>query len=74
MIDLVLNVTGLDKIMYLGHSMGTTSFFTMMAQRPEYNDKLIAFVGLAPSVYLDQLKPLTNLVLNIMELPVSNNF
>ncbi|KAJ8728507.1 hypothetical protein PYW07_006203 [Mythimna separata] len=69
MIDKVLNVTGLEKIMYLGYSMGTTSFFTMMSQRPEYNQKLIAFVALAPAVYLNNAKPIANLFLNTMDLP-----
>ncbi|KAJ8720872.1 hypothetical protein PYW08_006337 [Mythimna loreyi] len=68
MIDKVLNVTGLDKIMYLGHSMGTTTFFTMMSQRPEYNEKLIASVALAPSAYLKNVKPIANLFLNVLNL------
>ncbi|CAK1588877.1 unnamed protein product [Parnassius mnemosyne] len=56
LIDKVLAVTGLPRILYIGHSMGTTSLFTTLALRPEYNDKVLAFVALAPAVYLDHMK------------------
>ncbi|CAH2088382.1 unnamed protein product [Euphydryas editha] len=55
-IDKVLNVTGLPKILYVGYSMGTTTFFVMASERPEYNDKIISFLALAPAVYLSHLK------------------
>ncbi|KAL4703343.1 hypothetical protein ACJJTC_013109 [Scirpophaga incertulas] len=67
-IETVLNVTGLSKILYIGYSMGTTSFFTMMSQRPEYNDKLIAFVALAPAVYLDNIKPMASFLLKSIDI------
>lgn len=69
MIDQVLKITGLKKIMYIGYSMGTTNFFTMVAQRPEYNDKIVAFVALAPAVYLDNIKPLAQLTLETTNTP-----
>ncbi|KAH9638484.1 hypothetical protein HF086_016809 [Spodoptera exigua] len=53
MIDHVLNVTGVEKIIYLGHSMGTTSFFTMMSMKPEYNDKLSFCVAMGAAIYLE---------------------
>ncbi|XP_053616518.1 lipase 3-like isoform X3 [Plodia interpunctella] len=68
MIDKVLNMTGLEKVFYIGYSMGTTTFFTMMAQRPEYNDKVIAFVALAPAVYLDNMRFLANFLLKTVNL------
>ncbi|XP_047027848.1 lipase 3-like [Helicoverpa zea] len=68
MIDRVLNITGLDKIMLVGYSMGTTSSFIMFSQRPEYNDKLIAFVALAPAVYMDNMKLIANLALNTLDI------
>ncbi|XP_063832121.1 lipase 3-like [Ostrinia nubilalis] len=64
-IDKILSVTGLPRLLYIGYSMGTTTFFTMMAQRPEYNQKIIAFVGLATGVYLDNIRPLINFVQSI---------
>ncbi|KOB78254.1 Lipase 3-like protein-5, partial [Operophtera brumata] len=63
MIDRVLNVTGLPKLLYIGYSMGTTTFFTMMSERPEYNDKIISFLALAPAVYLDNIKSLATMLL-----------
>ncbi|CAH0746627.1 unnamed protein product [Diatraea saccharalis] len=68
MIDKVLNVTGLSKIFYIGYSMGTTTFFTMMSQKPEYNDKLIAFVALAPAVYIDNMKEISVFFLKSMDI------
>lgn len=65
MVDGVLNVTGLPKVMFVGYSMGTTSFFTMMALRPEYNDKVISFVALAPAVFMDNIRPLATLFMNL---------
>lgn len=73
MIDHVLNITGLDKIMFVGYSMGTTSFVTMLALNPEYNDKVISFVALAPAVYMDNIKQLASLALNTLDLPVRNS-
>ncbi|CAH2979964.1 unnamed protein product [Chilo suppressalis] len=68
MIDKVLKVTGLSKILYIGYSMGTTTFFTMMSQKPEYNDKLIAFVALAPAVYVDNMKDIATFFLKSMDI------
>ncbi|CAK1588876.1 unnamed protein product [Parnassius mnemosyne] len=67
-IDKVLSVTGNSKLLYIGYSMGSTSFFTMMSQRPEYNDKIVAFIGLAPAVYLNQLKPMVDTILKDLNL------
>ncbi|XP_048481463.1 lipase 1 [Plutella xylostella] len=65
-IDKILNVTGLDKIMYVGYSMGTTSFFSMVAQRPEYNDKIVAFVAMAPAVYMDNIREVATFFLKTL--------
>ncbi|KAB7501578.1 hypothetical protein Anas_06879, partial [Armadillidium nasatum] len=63
-IDYALSVTGQDQIYYVGFSMGTTVFFIMMSERPEYVDKIKAASLLAPVVYLNNikgiLKPLAN--------------
>ncbi|XP_075750748.1 lipase lipl-1-like [Rhipicephalus microplus] len=47
-IDYVLRNTGQRRLLYIGFSQGTLSFFTLMSERPEYNDKVLAFAGLAP--------------------------
>lgn len=64
MIDLVLLMTGKDKLHYIGHSLGTTVFFVMCAELPKYNDKIIEANLLAPTVHI---KPTTNLILNIFK-------
>ncbi|KAK8761909.1 hypothetical protein V5799_026824 [Amblyomma americanum] len=47
-IDYVLKKTGRKNLIYTGMSQGTLLFFTMMSEKPEYNDKVKVFVGLAP--------------------------
>ncbi|KAJ9577879.1 hypothetical protein L9F63_025261, partial [Diploptera punctata] len=49
-IDYILAITGYKKLFYIGHSMGTTMFFVMMSERPEYNSKIQVMIGLAPAV------------------------
>lgn len=39
-IDYVLQTTGYSKINYIGHSQSTTAQIILLAQKPEYNDKL----------------------------------
>ncbi|XP_015126022.1 lipase 3 [Diachasma alloeum] len=50
-IDYILAETKQPKMYYLGHSQGTTSFFVMMSEKPEYNDKIFKFAAYAPMVY-----------------------
>ena len=40
MIDYVLDYTSKPDLYYVGFSMGTTTFFAMMSEKPEYNDKV----------------------------------
>ncbi|XP_069680601.1 lipase 3-like [Periplaneta americana] len=54
-IDHILETTGQQKVFYVGHSMGTTMFYVMAAERPEYNDKIAAMVSLAPVAYMSHL-------------------
>lgn len=51
-IDYILAVTNQKKIHYLGHSQGSTVFFSMAAQRPEYNEKIRLMVALAPVAFI----------------------
>lgn len=41
LIDYSLQLSGSDKIFYIGHSQATTEVLTMLALRPEYNKKVI---------------------------------
>ncbi|XP_063361760.1 lipase 1-like [Cydia amplana] len=50
-IDYILEVTGQEKVHFIGHSQGGTSFLVSMAMRPEYNEKIISFQGLAPAAF-----------------------
>lgn len=56
MIDYVLDATKFAKIQYIGHSQGTTTFFVMCSERPEYNDKIILMNALAPVAYVSNIK------------------
>lgn len=56
MIDHVIEQTGVERIHYIGHSQGTTSFFVMASERPEYNDKIIAMQALAPVAFMSNLR------------------
>ncbi|KAJ8713466.1 hypothetical protein PYW07_013836 [Mythimna separata] len=52
MIDYVLSVSGQQKLHYVGHSQGTTSFFVMASMQTAYNDKIISMHALAPVAYM----------------------
>ncbi|CAH0398098.1 unnamed protein product [Chilo suppressalis] len=55
-IDYIHKVKGVDtKIVYIGHSMGTTILFTMLSVRPEYNNKLVGGIAMAPEVFLSNM-------------------
>ncbi|XP_028032322.1 lipase 3-like [Bombyx mandarina] len=56
-IDYIRERKGSDtKIAYMGHSMGSTMLFAMLALRPEYNAVLRAGLALGPVVYLSHIK------------------
>ncbi|XP_076237415.1 lipase 3-like [Calliopsis andreniformis] len=52
MIDHVLEVTNQKKIIFVGHSQGTTSFLAMASLKPEYQAKVEAMFALAPPIYM----------------------
>lgn len=41
MLDYALATTGMPDLYFVGFSMGTTSLFAMLSEKPEYNDKVI---------------------------------
>ncbi|XP_047999032.1 lipase 3-like [Leguminivora glycinivorella] len=51
MIDYILNVTGREKLKFIGHSQGTTAFFVMGSERPEYMDKIALAVAMSPVAF-----------------------
>lgn len=51
MIDYVTAVTEEPKMMYVGHSQGSTVFLVMNSLMPWYNDRFTAFFALSPIAY-----------------------
>jgi lysosomal acid lipase/cholesteryl ester hydrolase len=65
-IDYILQTTGADQIFYAAHSMGTTMFYVLCSERPEYNSKIRAMFSLAPIAFMSHLKsPLLQLTATI---------
>lgn len=56
MIDYVLGETNYEKLHYIGHSQGTTSFWVMASELPEYNDKILSMHALAPVAFMSNLR------------------
>ncbi|KAL7286735.1 hypothetical protein TKK_0019037 [Trichogramma kaykai] len=54
-IDFVLKPTGRKKLMYVGFSQGTTSYFVMTSSRPKYNDKIEAMFALGSVAYCENM-------------------
>lgn len=68
MIDYTLKTTKFDKLHYIGHSQGTTSFFVMASERPEYNNKILSMQALAPVAFMGNLRhPLLRLAVTFLE-------
>ncbi|XP_012214450.1 lipase 3-like [Linepithema humile] len=55
-IDHILETTGQEKLFYLGHSQGTTAFFVMATELPEYQNKIQAMFAMAPVAYCRRLE------------------
>ncbi|XP_026835082.1 lipase 3 [Drosophila erecta] len=53
-IDLILLQTKMPSIQYIGHSQGSTAFFVMCSERPEYATKISLMQSLSPSVYMEK--------------------
>ncbi|KAI5646280.1 alpha/beta hydrolase fold domain-containing protein [Phthorimaea operculella] len=62
-IDFVLIKTGKTKLKYVGFSQGTSIFYVLASERPEYADKISLMVALAPVAYVSNIiSPLFRLV------------
>jgi lysosomal acid lipase/cholesteryl ester hydrolase len=55
-IEEILKVTGHPKLMYIGHSMGTTQYFVAMSQFPQLNKYIKLAVLYAPVAFLNNTK------------------
>ncbi|XP_047996958.1 lipase 3-like [Leguminivora glycinivorella] len=56
MINYALNTTGQEKLKYVGHSQGTTAFWVMGSERPEYMEKIALMVALSPVAFMSHMK------------------
>jgi len=54
-IDYALSVTGQESLYYAGHSMGTTSIWVLLSEKPEYNAKIKLMNALAPVSYTEHM-------------------
>ncbi|KOX67264.1 Lipase 3, partial [Melipona quadrifasciata] len=54
MIDHIIEQTKQEKIFMVTHSQGGAAFFVMASERPEYQEKVIAFSALAPAVFMSR--------------------
>ncbi|CAG0896314.1 unnamed protein product [Darwinula stevensoni] len=55
MLDKIFEVTGQDKLQYVGHSMGTMMFWVMSNMRPEYRDHFLSMHGMGPVSRVDHM-------------------
>ena len=54
-LNYVLDKTGKEKIYYIGHSMGTTTYMVMNSLDQSWADKVELAVFLAPVAYVDHM-------------------
>lgn len=75
-IDYVLEITGEAKLQYIAHSQGTTAYFVMTSERPEYNDKVEMMHAIAPVAFLSNVcsPPIQTLLLCLPVLKVRITF
>lgn len=63
MIDYVIATVNQEQIFYIGHSQGTTLFYVMCSELPEYNEKIRAMFSLSPVAWMKHMtSPLLRLV------------
>lgn len=55
-IDYVLKKTGSKDLNFVGHSQGTSVFFVMVSERPEFNSKVRLMTALAHVLFMEYVK------------------
>ncbi|XP_029167696.1 lipase 1-like [Nylanderia fulva] len=58
MITFITNMRSQSLHAYIGHSMGSTSFYVMASRRPEIAQMVQKMIGLGPAVFIDHIKGL----------------
>jgi len=56
MISYITNITSHPLHTYIGHSMGTTSFYIMAVEHPEIARMVQMMISLAPAVFMNHMK------------------
>ncbi|XP_055377184.1 lipase 1-like isoform X2 [Condylostylus longicornis] len=54
-IDYILKKTSSQKLHYIGHSQGTAAFFVLASELTKYNEKILSFHGLTPTVFMENI-------------------
>jgi len=62
MIDYILATTGQADLYWVGHSMGTTMFWVLMNNHPEYNSKIRLMQALGPVARVDHMSSAVRLL------------
>ncbi|KAJ8953104.1 hypothetical protein NQ318_013448 [Aromia moschata] len=52
LVDKVLSISGQATVSYIGHNEGTTAFYAMVSENPDYSDKFDRHISLGPIVYM----------------------
>lgn len=73
-IDFILNMTRKDKLQYVGHSQGGTTFLVMASTRNEYNEKIQLATLLAPATFMEHVDPLFKIVAQYYDYLVVRTF
>ncbi|KAF5279947.1 hypothetical protein FQR65_LT15129 [Abscondita terminalis] len=54
-VDYILAQTSKSNLYFVGYSQGTTVFYVMCSERPEYNRKIKLHISLAPTAYMNHI-------------------
>lgn len=55
-IEYILSTTGFSQLGYVGHSLGTSSMFQLLADRPDYSRYIKPYIALAPVAYVSNIE------------------
>lgn len=58
-IEFILKKTNAKKAAYISYSQSTTFMFALLSMRPEFSEKLLTFIAMAPVVFTGHLKGAT---------------
>ena len=52
-VEYVKKVAGVEQVIYIGHSQGTTQLFALLSEQPEFKKNLRMMFGLGPVIKVD---------------------